>query len=402
MHNYLLAPIDTLFFRDGSPFNLGETGQMEVKGGFPPHPTSIVGALRAILARHAPVEDKWAGVGKWSDAIENILGNYEDLKTLRFQGPYLFYKNTVLFPTPLQIVQKTLDDGKKSYITCLLPSKTFYNTDLGKEVHLPTESQISKAKSGSLKRLGGYLKGEQMALVLKGQLPQQEQIISELCLWHSEDKIGIKRNEERTTSEDSLYQIQHSRLQMGVSLGVSVEGLSDSWGLPDTCITTLGGEARMVEIVSCQENFAKSIEALKPDKLVDNGDHWLYTVTLITPADFNTEKLSMWQFNWNTSKKPLTSYASESIIEEQLAILRGEVVSACLGKPILIGGWNSIGRRPLDLKPCVPAGSTWFLKAAKAETNGEDILKQHGKHIGLRTEWGYGQILIGTWPKEAL
>ncbi|MEW6637748.1 MAG: type III-B CRISPR module-associated Cmr3 family protein, partial [Actinomycetota bacterium] len=51
MNYYRLEPLDTLFFGDGSPFNAGETGQMEVEGTFPPSPTTVVGALRAAFAR---------------------------------------------------------------------------------------------------------------------------------------------------------------------------------------------------------------------------------------------------------------------------------------------------------------------------------------------------------------
>ena len=47
-----------------------------------------------------------------------------------------------------------------------------------------------------------------------------------------------------------------------------------------------------------------------------------------------------------------------SILERDRVRLR--VVSACLGRPQRIGGWDSLARRPLPLRSVLPSGSTLF------------------------------------------
>ena len=74
------------------------------------------------------------------------------------------------------------------------------------------------------------------------------------------------------------------------------------------------------------------------------------------------------------------------------------IVSACVGKPVQIGGWNSLKREPLPLIPYLPAGSTWFCEADPAAL--DSILALHGRHIGERTPYGFGQIALGAWPQE--
>jgi len=74
------------------------------------------------------------------------------------------------------------------------------------------------------------------------------------------------------------------------------------------------------------------------------------------------------------------------------------VVSACVGKPVHIGGWNSLNREPLPLIPYLPAGSTWFCEADTAAL--DSVLALHGRHVGERTPYGFGQIALGAWPQE--
>ena len=53
-------PIDSWFFRDGTPFTTNSTPQEDVSSLFPPYPPTVVGALRAALA----LEKGWPGRGR--------------------------------------------------------------------------------------------------------------------------------------------------------------------------------------------------------------------------------------------------------------------------------------------------------------------------------------------------
>ena len=75
------------------------------------------------------------------------------------------------------------------------------------------------------------------------------------------------------------------------------------------------------------------------------------------------------------------------------------VVSACLGRPQRIGGWDSLARRPLPLRSVFPPGSALFCEIpspgrfADAVTAGDGLAR-----IGSRQEWGFGVVALGVWP----
>ena len=362
MKTFKLTPLDTLFFRDGRPFNLGETGQLEVTGTFPPSPTTVVGAVRAAFARG----QNWSA-GDWNDVLKEVLGNHhETLGQLSFHGPFLLRNGEILFPAPLHLLGKPLetenDKSKMWQITRLRPGASL-ETDIGR-TRLPEKAEDIEG----VKELGGYLTGEAMRRVLAGEKPEGSHIVSQACLWNTEPRVGIKRDpKSRTTKEDSLYNIGHVRLQEGVSLGVQVSGLPESWQPQSPAL--LGGESRMAWL-----DETDKLDLPKAPELLENGTI-RYTVTLITPGKLKGD-------GWR-------KYGS------RLADLPGKVISACVGKPLMIGGWNSLKQEPLPLAPYLPAGSTWFLEEDAGAR--DEILAKHGRHIGEKTAWGYGQILIGIW-----
>lgn len=104
-------------------------------------------------------------------------------------------------------------------------------------------------------------------------------------------------------------------------------------------------------------------------------DELLYTAILATPADLA---------KWPAPGEPLDG-------------LPGDVVSAALDRPLRPGEWRSEGGRPgpQESPPLLPAGSTWFLRADKGDE--ARIRAAHRTTIGRRREWGFGEVLIGTW-----
>jgi CRISPR/Cas system CMR-associated protein Cmr3 (group 5 of RAMP superfamily) len=74
---FQLSAIDTLMFRDGRPFNQGDTGASEAVSIFPPLPPTIIGAIRAALWKHKggpwPSNGSLGNGTNWQDD-ENVLG----------------------------------------------------------------------------------------------------------------------------------------------------------------------------------------------------------------------------------------------------------------------------------------------------------------------------------------
>lgn len=400
MTHLKLTPLDTLFFRDGRPFNAGETGQMEVGSVFPPSANTVVGCLRAAFARKLG----WDGRGAWNGAITKKLGDGDALSPLTFQGPYLLKDGQCLFPVPSHLLA-AYENEQMAHLTFLRPSDEALECDLSalqpadetksknpspnsedanpstRKVRLPeTLPVVAEGKSVTgFKPLGqAYMTLRGMQQVLAGEKPALEDTIAAKDLWTSETRIGIQRNNTtRTTEEGALYQVAQTRLAPGVSLGMRVTGYEGD--IPQSA--TLGGESRMtwLEPVTCWSLPEKPALVASDSKMLR------YTVILVTPTQLT---------GWQTPG-------------DQLADLPGTIVSACVGKPVLIGGWDSTKRAPKDLQPYLPAGSVFFMEVDLSdETKLSDVTairsfqeqKKHPTPIGKNTDWGYGQIFIGVWP----
>ena len=106
----VLHPLDTLFFRDGRPYNQDDPGQAEAASVFPPHPPTVVGAVRAALARAMGWPSKTWDKTKLGDGVDWQAGDGA-LGPLSFAGPYVLRNGEPLFPAPLCLVQGKDRDG---------------------------------------------------------------------------------------------------------------------------------------------------------------------------------------------------------------------------------------------------------------------------------------------------
>ncbi len=385
---YSLSPVDSWFFRDGRPFNQGEKAQTDVQSMFPPFATTIVGAIRASLARSLG----WNGHGDWPAEIKARLGDGQNLKPLKFQGPYLIWETDgriePLFPVPLNILGKEPSSDEDSWTFARLTPGKGISCDLGKDVRLPAAKNATGMKS----LYGFFLSLEDLRNVLHGAELQQVNPVcgkkplalpqgcdmkpnSREVLWDLEYSVGIERNYvTRTAKEGAIYSAQRVRLCRGVALAIHVDGLSDDMDLPANM--TLGGESRM----AYAEPLDKPIDLTETPELQSSEGKIRFTVTHITPAYFEG--------------------GLPGPGEELLGIPGAKVVSASLERPLRIGGWDSVPARkgPMPLKPFIPPGSTWFCEA-EAEL-AEKIRDLNGCHIGGYADFGFGQILIGLWTKE--
>jgi len=369
MSTFALRPLDTLFFRDGRPYNQDDPSQAEAASVFPPFPPTVVGAVRAALARAIGSWDAAAlGDGVDWQAGDRVLG------PLRFAGPHVLRGGEPLFPAPLDLVAGR-DGNDTAFVTRLAPTRRALDTDLG-AVRLPAPM----IAGNGYKVLEDYwLAPADMAKALGGARLASNDFVCSSRLWQAEPRVGIRRDPaRRSTAERALYAAVHARPAADVALAVEVTGLREI--RLGASLAPLGGEGRGAWIEQRDGTIAlPAAPALEPGK-----DGVLrYTVVLITPADLG-----------ETWPGP-----GGRIVDAQGGALPGEVVSACTGRAIGVGGWDGLGNRPLPLRPLAPAGSIWFLEARAEEA--EAAAAWHGRAIGRATAWGFGRVLIGRWePAE--
>ena len=384
-------PLDSLFFRDGSPYQKEETNQSGTASMFPPSPPTLVGAIRAACARALG----WKDGSNWSKnkEIREQLGNDEDLGPLHFRGPFLVRrkspsnktvddKTELLFPAPANLMGKIEKPDDKpgnendkptvESLTWLSPSSIALHSDIG-SAHLP--AVVANPRSEGAKLLyekGWWVTAEGLEQVLQNQPPNKEHLVHQSQLWSKQPRFGIARSEDsRTTKEGAMYSPSHIRLKRSVSIAMEVSGLTPKCKetLP-TQPQPVGGESRVCWLRLCEH----SLPFPKLPKWNTAEETLHYTVTALTPVAVP-----------NPPKPEVENYAK----------LPGRIVSACLPRPVILGGWDSLECRPLPLKPYLAPGSVLFLEAKNEER--ENIKKLHNDAIGDRTNWGFGLVAIGIW-----
>lgn len=375
MTGFALDPLDTLFFRDGTPFSSNSSSQDEVGGQFPPSPLTITGAMRAAFARCAG----WDGHSPWSSDLKSVLGDgADDLGVLSFTGPFVVYEGKMIYPMPVHVVGDS-DSGTWIPQMLLRPGQPVC-CDLGEAVRLPSLS-LSCTKLDSTRELRPadelWVNKDGFSSILMCQPPSEKTLVSPQ--WESEVRIGLSVDSETRTAIDSqLYSVRHTRLRQGVRLAVFVDGLPDSWAFPDRQLIPLGGESRVAECSKWDEELRFDVPV---SEITSTGR---LALIALTPLDI-----------------PPPLIDSQVQTPELDAGLR--VISACIGRPLRIGGWESSTRSPLTLSSMVPPGSVVFCEATDARALA-NFLNSTGTNgylrIGNRQKHGFGLVAITTWSEE--
>lgn len=391
LHAVSLRPIDAWFFRDGRPYDQDESTQAWVESQFPPPAPTVVGALRLALAR----AQGFSGRGSWSPVLAAVLGDGpDDLGALRFVGPRLRRGDEDLFPLPRHVVGELTrgsahaDARPTSWIArdLLVPEATPAACDLGGSaehpVWLPRPAGLSVLERAPGHRADQWVTAAGLARVLAGRLPEASQIVAADALWRLEPRVGLERVwSTRTARQGALYSPSYVRLGRHVSLTVGISGMPDGWSLPSAL--TLGGEGRMASCDGLTQPLSLPACPAEAIRRAPAGRRRL-TVVLLTPACLMSPQDEP---AWPGPGEPLPGLPG------------ARVVSACMDRPLLIGGWDGRQqqRQPLPLRPFAPAGSVWFCELDDDADLGE-ILARHGGNIGRDTAYGFGQIALGVWP----
>jgi len=353
-----LNALDTLFFRDGKPFSMGDESWAE--GVFPPFPSVLYGALRtAFFAENGNDFEK--------------AGLYDDpTKRLVIENVYLKSEVNSLFPMPLDFLKseaseihyhllkaKNKEKLEGVFSNCATPYALMNPSDeIGGE-KLDTVDNILTDKV----QLIDYLHNEKISRAYSlGDFITRE------------PKVGIGRDRYTASSSDTgmLYRINMSRpatLQSSLSIVVEYSGLD----LSGIRLLKLGGEGRSV---SCLHELKSVIEP--PDVKVSNEE--FFKIYLATPAIFNK--------GWYPELENV------------------DILAAAVGRRVPVGGFNMRSKYengkwkpfPKPLRYAVPAGSVYYCKGNMQEA----IKRYHVKESVSeeRSEEGFGIAYIGKLTME--
>jgi CRISPR-associated protein Cmr3 len=368
-----IMPLDTVFFRDGKPFSFGEETWADVI--FPPFPSTFYGAIRTMWFSE--------NIQEFSEA--NIPEDKTQKLELKFVNIFMDY---LYFPQPLDLVkEKELDEQKTQEVFALnlFEFKDLFFTNLSLSSYPSSYIDDIENYEGFIDifSLIDYLKNEEETFFVN----------SKKTFLKYEPKIGIGRNFfSRTIEEGKLYRVNMVRFKKGVCFIAELE--DNGLNLPDKHLLKLGAEGKAA-LFKKETEIDEELEALKnlPKEILSIIEETKkFKLYLATPAIFKNGWLPSW-------------IDKESLTGEYNGI-KLKLISACVGKPICIGGFGMKERsnsgkfrpQPKKMLRAVSAGSVyWFEIENPSENKIKKILKSfHYQNISEeRQKEGFGFSLVG-------
>ena len=349
-----ITPIDTLFFKDGKPFSMGDDTWAD--GIFPPSPSTIYGALRTLYFSENPSE--LSEIEK-NDPTNNLVIEKIYLENLEEY-------DSKLFPSPLDMFLKeneTLDffNIRKNNFCSSIKNKV-------DSILITNDSNISSLENNLIKDIECYLEK-------KDSYPFKSSDINSFISKEAKTGIAIN-NETNSIDEGKLYRVGMNRLK-DISFVVEFKGIN----FPDNFfdepkIIKLGAEGKTA--------FCKKIDLpnFNQNISINSKNIKMY---LSTPAIFDNGWIPDF-----IDKEKMTGNLKISGQDVEL-----ELKTAVIGKPIMIGGFDMLNNKPKQMKKAVPSGSVYYF-ASKENINSTDLISFSICKGDYRKQ-GFGIVFLGVY-----
>jgi len=360
-----IKPFDTLYFRTGRPFTMGSETWADVM--FPPSPSTFYGSIRSFLIfqRGGLKEFKEKGYEDIGGIIEKDNGEKIVKKgTLRISGSFLYYKGELLFPSPLDLVEK---DEELIPLPLINKPKIFNS-------NYPLKKVLIYKPKGKAEEPSGWLTSINFEDYLNNKRKEFDYLKNQ-DLYLQEPKIGIAREHETLTSKEGhLYRIPMIRLSEDTSFMIEIDGLSEK--LPENGIFQLGGEKRAVRYETLKEDILSALKNLE-FKFENN----IFKIYLATPAIFKNGWFPKW--------------IDKKTYEGTCNGLKLKLIACAIGRPLFIGGWDMANNSPKAMQKAVPSGSVYYFEVVEGSI--EKIKENfHFKNISdVDPEEGFGLSIVG-------
>lgn len=315
-----ITPLDTLFFRDGKPFSMGEETWAE--SSVLPNPSVVWGALFSVLLfKEKPV-------------------NISDKSCLKIQGIYLQRNATtkdaakILIPAPLDLFYKKEEGGSYSENYEDI-SNIISNNSILPYMTKPNTNEKVENTAGCFIDWVNFLKN----------YPRQngQTVIYQTSYFNKKfAKIGITRsNATRTTEEGKLYRVEMNEYDENWNIIVEFETTDfEKYKFPTSGILKLGGEGKSARYEIIEQPFEKI--KLSDEKI------W-FKLYFQTPAFFH----------------------SGNGISELSNLTNAKLFSASIGKPVSVGGFDIDKQQPKPMRKLVSAGSVYVFEGNPKKTHDE-------------------------------
>lgn len=350
-----VEPLDTVFCRDGRPFNAGE--DVVARSLFPPPPSTFYGAFRAAILAHRgiPFED----FHKWTKADPSLpeVGTPRQIGTLCLGGPWisLLDRRTGtysrhLFPAPCNLV---LDKNPPKRLHKLVPngsgsSRVLCDPGAACALIAAPEGTVTQSCPGYLTTEGA------IRMLTPNEKPEPEKHHREEHQIHGTFRqVGIKREKgTRVVEEGMLYAAEHHQLKHPLDTGSKSYGfmlrVEETTHLPERGWLALGGESRAaafqtVSVPPFQGNEPR-MQRIK-NHIAQTRRFFLW---LLTPAVFTNGYIP--------------GFVDSETLQGSLDGLELKLVACQLGRKRYLAGFRIHDRSSKTGYLSVPAGSVYFFE----------------------------------------
>lgn len=367
-----IEPNDVLMFRDGRPFAGGD--DHFARGIFPPSPTTIYGALRSHI-----LSNSWSEFNKFASEQEQIpedfkteIGTPKKLGSLTLCQFTLARRNNSgieqFFVMPKDVIKKKGSEDLKQYV--LSPQKfpeSKIMTDLPSglvNMWYPSEDAMEAVSIFlSLKEMTDYLIGKAPSIVTATKE-----------LFDTEERTGIRKSKaSRSVETGGLYSVEYFRLNKDSGFAVEVDNTKL---LAEFGILRLGGDNRSARYSKTSWNEIPT-EPIKK-KIAETN---CFKLVLTTPAIFKN--------GW------IPEGIDSNTMQGQINGIEARLISACMGKPVGIGGYDFVKNHPKVMKKAVPAGSVYYFELKDGTVNSLFEKLWLESISDERSQEGFGITLIG-------
>jgi CRISPR-associated protein Cmr3 len=360
-----IQPQDVWMFRDSKPFSAQQN--FVARSQFPPNPQTMQGVIRTYYLESQGVNWKAYAEGRERPEIYETVGHGgfggqpPALGALRIAGPFIAAENGTKVEFLVSAPPDLVFDAEKQEFGTLYPDKpadfqTNHPFPDWRPLVLPEKSKLEKFKPAA-----GWLSQSQFVGYLSGQPIQGE---LRKTVYEEEDRMGLGMDHRRRSNEYGLlYRARFVRPHSDIGLLVYVNQPL----LPAAGFFRIGGESRSAKF-TVLNNFTMPA-APRTNRL---------KIVLLTPAYFSG--------GWYPVGDSWSRW-----------IQGGKLVSAVIGKPLAISGWDVAHNRSKPLRHFVPAGSIYYFE--NAEITGEPFTETpQGQYPEADFDaMGFGSFAVGTW-----
>ena len=339
----LIKPFDTLFFRDGKPFDMGE--ETIASTNYLPSPLTIHGALTSLLISQNKVPLDEAKKLKNSIKITDIS---------------IVKENNILYPIPLDILID--EEENKAYLLNKNSEKIFHNINNIKNL-LFTDKTSLKSKNVFISEVD-----------LEDYLNNKKEIYYENEIHSYEYKIGIGLNRKiNTVEEGKLYRVPLVRLNDEVKFLVEFEILNGEFkniSLNDLGYIKLGGENK----VSFYKKVSNANHQMDINKDKFKGIFKLY---LKTPAIFKNGYIADW------------------MLKGEYKGLTFNFLTCTVGRYKTIGGFDMKDNKIKTTLKAVPEGSVYYFETKETDLEKITQVFEEESISDFYKNEGFGLVLVG-------